>query len=145
MGVLACQLCSPSCLTCIYNTTSCSLCHNTTGRYLAGYSCLCDPGYVDLYTNGTCTPCHYSCVTCFDATSSGCNSCPSNRTLTINVCKCPTAFYDNGVSAVCQPCHVNCYTCTNGLSSGCTGCDVLTFRTLNPSPTGTCICSIGYY
>jgi proprotein convertase subtilisin/kexin type 5 len=145
MGVLVCQACSPSCLTCIYNTTACASCHLNPGRYQAGYSCLCNTGYVDLTFNGVCTPCHYSCASCFSGTSSGCSTCSNNRTLTSNACLCPIGQYDNGYSVICQPCDPSCYTCTNGLTSGCTGCSSVYFRTLNPSPMGTCICQGGYY
>jgi len=145
MNVQACQQCSASCLTCAVNTYSCTSCLTTPGRYKAGFSCLCSTGYVDIYLNGTCSLCHYSCITCTSATSAGCSTCTTNRILTFGSCLCPAGTYDTGNSSICLSSASTCSQCTNGLASGCTACNSIYFRTLNPSPTGTCICQIGYY
>ena len=95
--------------------------------------------------NGVCTPCQYSCLTCRDGTTSGCITCSNSRLLTSNQCLCPIGFYDTGSSVVCLACHANCLTCISGVSTGCRTCQSLYYRTLSPSPTGSCICQIGYY
>lgn len=145
MNVQACQKCAASCLTCSVTTYLCTSCLTGPGRYQAGFSCLCSAGYVDVYFNGTCSLCHYSCATCTDTTSIGCSTCNNNRILTLGSCLCPVGYYDNGLSVTCQPCASTCSQCSSGLASGCTACNSVYFRTLNPSPTGTCICQNGYY
>lgn len=90
-------------------------------------------------------PCHYSCLTCSDGTSSGCSSCPNNRTMSSNKCICANGYYDDGVQVTCLVCLPTCLTCITGVLSGCTSCQSLYFRQLNPSPTGTCVCKSGYY
>ena len=122
VGNLICQTCSNACLSCLNNVTACTSCHSNPGRYLAGTSCLCYSNYVDLTSNGVCTPCHYSCLTCFGGTRTTCSTCTTDRTLTTNACLCPVGKYDNGYSVACDTCHVNCKTCSNGLISGCIGC-----------------------
>jgi len=127
------------------NTVSCSSCHSTTARYQAGYSCLCQTGYIDLFSNGTCTLCHYSCTSCFTAASTGCNTCTVNRLILSGSCLCPSGTFDNGLIATCQPCASTCQLCVNGLASGCTSCNSVYYRILSPITIGSCICQSGYY
>lgn len=144
-GFQVCAPCYTGCLTCSGTANTCVTCHNNPGRYLAGSSCLCQSNYVDLTNNGVCTLCHYSCLTCTSGTALGCATCPAGRILSGSSCVCPTGQYDDGINVACQICEPHCLNCTTGLTSGCTACNPLYFRTLSPSPTGSCICQSGYY
>jgi hypothetical protein len=144
-GIALCHPCHGSCLTCSVSATSCTSCLASPGRFQAGNTCLCQAGYADVYLNGTCSLCHYSCTTCSGLSATTCTGCPTNRTLSSGSCLCPTGFYDDGSSVVCQPCALTCLNCTNGLSSGCTACSGLYLRWLSPSPTGSCLCNPGFF
>jgi proprotein convertase subtilisin/kexin type 5 len=144
-GTAVCLTCSTSCFTCVSTASTCTSCHNTTARFQAGNTCFCSPGYVDVFLNGSCSLCHYSCVTCSSVLATGCSSCPTGRTLTSGSCLCPSGSFDNGAAVACQPCASTCLNCSNQLASSCTACYPLHLRFLSPSPTGSCVCGSAYF
>jgi proprotein convertase subtilisin/kexin type 5 len=103
-GSQICPACYTGCLTCSGTANTCVTCHNNPGRYLAGASCLCQSNYVDFLSNGVCTLCHYSCLTCTSGTALGCSTCPTGRIQSGSSCVCPAGKYDDGVNVVCQTC-----------------------------------------
>lgn len=125
-------------------STNCTSCLNTAARYLLNGSCLCSVGYVDIYFNGTCSICHYSCQTCNGISANNCTNCTTNRILNVSSCVCPTGYFDNG-SQTCQTCASTCLSCNNALNSSCTACNAIYLRTLSASPAGSCQCLPGYY
>jgi len=129
-------MCSPLCVTC-QSYSQCLSCDSTLFRVWDSVSllCPCISGYFD---NGICTPCHYSCASCFGGTSSSCFACNALRTFTVpNSCPCSTGFYE--VSGICSSCSLSCLTCSI-TPTNCTSCNVGSFLS-----NYQCFCNAGYY
>lgn len=97
------------------------------------------PNYYYNQSN-MCAPCHYSCLTCFSATATGCTSCDSAVTfrnfLSANKsCPCKNKYTDPG-SAICQEILCNNY-CLCSSDYVCSSCNSGTYRTLI---NGSCTC-----
>jgi cysteine-rich repeat protein len=71
---------------------------------LQGSTCVCATvGYYIASSPRTCDPCHYSCATCSDTTSTGCTSCNNSNQRTLIVASCPCyANYSDVGTALCQ-------------------------------------------
>jgi hypothetical protein len=64
---------------------------------LLSNACPCKDGYVDV--NGTCTLCHYSCLTCNGLLPTQCLSCNTTYRYALNTtCLCADGSFDNGLN-----------------------------------------------
>jgi hypothetical protein len=124
---------------------------------LAGGTCFCidltkgentDP--ITGLGDGTCSPCHSSCLTCARANNDQqCTSCGIGAFLSLNPgsCRCPPGYKFDTSGKDCirdtglYNCHPACKTCSGTASTQCTSCG--SYATLSGS--NTCVCNPGYY
>lgn len=89
----------------------------------------------DLY----CEPCHGSCLTCNDSTSSSCLSCDNTRNLnSTNYCNCKSTTSYDAVNYTCTQCVPSCITCSS--ATVCLSCNITGNMVLNGT---TCDCVAG--
>jgi hypothetical protein len=96
-----------------YTFTTTSISQSKTAFFW--YRKLSCPDYTFL--NGfVCSPCHFSCLTCFSSAQTGCLSCPDTRTYvsTNRTCPCWTGYINVNVTLCVQlTCHPTCLSCAN--------------------------------
>lgn len=120
------DLCNETCLVCISDASSCSVCvpnaikPTTTARY-----CICPVGFYWLYCtlpcNYQCLQCPTHCLACNSATQ--CTSCVTNYFLTLDsqcVSSCPINTYVYGLT--CLNCDASCRSCSGGMVWDCVTC-----------------------
>jgi proprotein convertase subtilisin/kexin type 5 len=80
-------------------------------------------GYV-TFMSTTCLPCHQTCRTCINQTSSGCVTCADGLYLQNNLCRyvCSPGMYPNTVSMTCLTCDNKCQFCFGSTVDNCTQC-----------------------
>ena len=142
-----CDDCDSTCLTCGTSATDCLSC--TGNRFLqydpatssSVHECVlaenCHSNTYAHIVSKTCKPCSSSCLTCFGALDTQCDSCQTSFFLLSTSCllECvifsffiqkPDNYYkeDSGLNAnTCQPCPAGCLTCQNiGVSVDCLSC-----------------------
>ena len=87
-------------------------------------------------------PCQSSCATCeFDATSTGCTSCPAGKILRLDgscgdSCLQSDEYVDN--SKKCQKCDPSCPTCFGGGPNNCSSCPDPKFKSADNSCKDSC-------
>jgi len=151
-----CLDCNPNCSTCtaLDICTECNL-----GSHLSGTKCVCDYGftadavgkchppqgssekclYNEFYSkSGICIDCHYSCLTCFDASEYRCNTCGENRVKSLDgKCICKDGLYEDS-EGECVACNTSCTKCTGPGRNSCQSC--LTSTSYLDEETDICKC-----
>ena len=122
----------------------CRACPSLCSRCTSGSSCLeCTKGSVVLSStgecslscepfsfqalNGSCLPCHHSCVECEGPRESDCTLCPpqflrgTDGRCTVPP-SCEAGQYFDSRSLECRPCHSSCAECVGKGAKECTEC-----------------------
>ena len=79
-------------------------------------------------SNGSCSSCHLSCMSCDGPLESNCTSCHPQFTLRDSACvihestSCPTGQYFDHRAHECRLCHATCASCEGKESNQCTAC-----------------------
>ena len=87
-------------------------------------------------------PCHSSCTSCeFDATATGCKSCPPGKVLRLDGscadrCAAENEYVDS--SRKCKKCDSTCRTCSAGGPNHCTSCPDPKFKKTDNSCKDSC-------
>jgi len=85
----------------------------------------CEP-FTFLSLNGSCLPCHHSCVECFGPEKNSCTVCPQQLILEEGSCKvqpsCQSGEYSDGSSLECHLCHETCAECVGKGAQECAAC-----------------------
>ena len=98
--------------------------------------------------------CDDSCLTCNDASSKNCESCPETTFLYEGVClkNCPENTYKNFNLRACSFCHHSCQSCLGPEKYDCTSCENktryfsnVTFNSTFSNYTGSCLCNHSFY
>ena len=73
----------------------------------------CHAGYYS--TGSSCLTCNSNCLTCLQADSTHCLTCPANQYLLSTQCysSCPPGFYPTIPAYMCAACPSNCATCSS--------------------------------
>jgi len=136
-----CDDCSPSCLTCVGSSTTCSSCPSSD-PYLYNGNCMpnCPPHTYLSSSSGldTCFDCSSNCETC-SGDASTCSSCLAPTPFLYNQqcwATCPSGSIQSTPDS-CIACSPPCETCS-GTTSTCTGCSGATPYLLNDTCLATC-------
>ena len=120
-----CRPCPPLCVHC--NKDTCIKCAKDTVILNSGQcSNSCEP-FTFLSPNGSCLPCHHSCVECNGPGSRSCTVCPAQFTLGDDgrcsvSSSCESGEYFDSRSLECRPCHESCAECIGKGVQECIGC-----------------------
>lgn len=143
-GVLVCQTCDPSCLTCLNTSTYCLSC--TPGMLIQAGTCVsnCSNAYYADPNTLSCQPCRSPCVTCSSILT--CTTCSTGMLLYFGQCVtiCPDGSYPG--TTQCLACPAICKNCQNVSGAVvCTTCSSNKFM-ISIQP-GQCItsCPNGWY
>jgi hypothetical protein len=137
-----CLACHFTCARCavVSSTFTCQLCKNPNTMRVsttAVSSCVCSfPNYFLDYLTGYCTPCHYTCKSCFGPDSTHCSSCGTGSTLSGGVCSQPSMVASGSIT-----CHANCLTCSGTAIDQCVTCK----PGMLLLPNRQCACPLGFY
>lgn len=122
----SCELCDPSCRTCVGPTNrECILC--ASDMLYENGSCVpfCSFGHYEVGTpNGRfCEPCHVTCQECSGPLSDQCSQCPEPYKLKEGSCheSCGQRMYVDDHD-ICQHCNANCLSCHGPSATECLSC-----------------------
>ena len=149
-----CQKCSPSCITCMNTSDTCTNVNCPINYFYLNNSCIftCPGNYYGNTTLRQCIQCTSGCQTCYAAGLSSCTKCNTVSNVQYylqigqTVCSpnCPTGQYKYNISYECAYCPQICSTCTSNTT--CQSCKVL-----NGMPyffkSNSCVpsCAVGEY
>ncbi len=131
--LLACQYCSPPCLTCNTSAIDCQSCTNVSGvpYFNLNNQCLlnCPDGYYGQLSNNTCVQCVTGCALCFGGNNLSCSQCKTVAGVVYYLVygstncslSCPPGQYRVDYLNTCNLCDTNCFTCDKS-SINCTSC-----------------------
>ena len=127
-----CSTCDSLCSKCQNSSTNCSVCSITSPfGYLLGNTCysLCPASYYNDDNGGpgpnVCTSCTSACTLCLDGTTTNCQACSTNFTLSGTTCSvsCLSGYGPSPTPNLCLACTYPCLTC-NLTATNCTSCNV---------------------
>ena len=143
-----CKSCHSTCKRCVAGTDyDCTACFSfaSLSTSPSPSACLCITNYFPASDSSHCVPCHISCPTCINFSSTDCLSCFPRAHLTSSSpssCICDLSYFPDSDASNCQPCHSTCFTCLTSDPYLCTQCK--DFAVLKAAP-GQCYCSEGAY
>ena len=119
-----CRPCPPLCAQC--NKDRCITCMEDAVRVSDdGCSSSCER-FSFLAKNGSCLPCHHSCVECTGPDDTSCTACSPQFTPKDGRCSvvtsCQSGEYFNRRSMECRACHKSCAECVGKGVQECTAC-----------------------
>ena len=146
-----CTLCDSSCLTCSGTlATNCLSCPSYPATYLLSSNHSCVTCNVDRYviSGSQCLPCHSSCLTCSDASETGCLTCPPLKYYVASNHSCVSCNVDHYyiLGTECLPCDSSCLTCTGNLPTNCLSCPSSSAAAYLLSSNNSCVqCNVVGY
>ena len=124
-----CRECPKFCSECV-DDHSCIKCQEGAVRLQNGECADECPDLSYAAANGTCVPCHHSCLSCDGPTEKDCTSCPGQLSLgedgTCSIrspSSCQDGTYFDHRKLECHSCHVTCAKCSGKESTQCTLCN----------------------
>jgi len=134
-----CRDCPVLCAQC-QNGRSCMRCKLGAVTLDNGLCAAACPQLTYLAPNGSCQPCHHSCLSCSGLDGQRCTECPGQFVLQNGTCvqrsSCPDGQYFNHRTLECRFCDKSCAQCSGKGEDQCTACFV--GYTLTQSGGGKC-------
>lgn len=120
-SVGTCDICDPTCKTCVDNDKKCTSCDAP----LIMNSDACVPCPARTYFDPSvplCKNCHPTCVSCQGPSANQCDSCSSEKNFVNgNTCECFTGDFFNAGSKLCEACDKSCLNCLDS-ATNCIAC-----------------------
>lgn len=120
-----CRSCPPLCAECRDNST-CIRCRDGALKVSTGVCTADCPELTFAAPNGSCLPCHHSCLSCSGVGETSCTECPGQFQLQNGACvlrsDCPEGEYFDGRALECRLCHKSCAECSGKEADQCAAC-----------------------
>ena len=120
-----CDNCPALCAEC-QSEASCLECKSGAVTLENGLCAVACPRLTYLASNGSCRPCHHSCLSCTGPHGNNCTDCPRQFILQGGECvvrsSCPNGQYFDQRRTECRFCHRSCAECSGKGDDDCTEC-----------------------